>query len=420
MEVTIRPSDVSGSLGAPPSKSMTHRALICSALADGISVIHSPLRSDDTDATRRVLRGLGVEITGCGGTIEVHGGELQPPSSELYCGESGTTLRLMTAVCSIVDGDCKLTGGPSLTRRPVGPLLDGMRQMGVECECVDGHPPVTVSGRGYIRGGDVRIPGDISSQFVSALLLIAPNSEGATIELIAPLESKPYVELTMDAQRKWGVEVEATRDLGTFRVERQSYVPCEMTVEGDWSSAAYTLAAGALAGEVRVRNLSGYSRQADRVVTDILSEMGARAVAVGGGFAIQKTPLSAFEWDLSDSPDLFPIVSAFCSVASGESRLSGLERLRYKESDRLRAVEEGLTRMGIGTRREGDSLIIQGGTPRGTTVDPHGDHRIAMAFAVLGLVAEGETVITDAGCVSKSYPGFWEDLATLGARLEEN
>jgi 3-phosphoshikimate 1-carboxyvinyltransferase len=202
MKVMIKKSEVAGRVSAPPSKSATHRALVCSALASGKSLIRSPLRSDDTEATLRVLQQLD---TGCSDDLdlwEVRGGSLRAPGSDLFCGESGTTLRFVTALCSLVDGECNLTGGPSLSKRPVEPLLDALRQLGVECESTGGYPPVKVNGTGRIGGGDVEVRGDVSSQFVSALLFVAPFSESSIrVKTTTTLESKPYVKMTMDTQR---------------------------------------------------------------------------------------------------------------------------------------------------------------------------------------------------------------------------
>jgi 3-phosphoshikimate 1-carboxyvinyltransferase len=418
MKVRIRKSEVGGRVGAPPSKSMTHRALICSALATGESMIQTPLISDDTQATLRVLRGLGLDISEGSGLWGVHGGTLKEPEADLFCGESGTTLRLVTAVCSLTHGECRLTGGPSLSKRPVEPLLEGLGQLGVDCESKGGFPPVKVRGRGEITNGDVEMRGDVSSQFVSAILLVAPFGDGATqIRLTTPLESRPYVRMTMDVQRVFGVEIQASDDMRDYWIERQGYRPADIAVEGDWSSATYLLAAGALAGDVTVENLSHGSGQADTAIIDILEEMGAQVKHRGSSFSVEKTELRAVEADLSDSPDLFPVMASLCSAASGKSVLQGLRRLRFKESDRVAAMVEGLGKMGVKTAREGDSLVIEGGRLKGGVIDPRNDHRIAMALSILGLVAEGETTILDAGCVSKSYPGFWEDMTGIGADI---
>jgi 3-phosphoshikimate 1-carboxyvinyltransferase len=381
-------------------------------------VIRDPLISDDTGATGRVLEQLGVGISRMDGAWKVAGGSLRKPESDLHCDESGTTLRLVTAMCSLVQGDCKLVGGPSLTKRPVGPLVDGLRQLGADCESTGGFPPVAVKGRGGLPGGEAALPGDVSSQFVSAILIAAPRGEkGTTLRLTSRLESRPYVELTMEAQRIFGVSVEASSDMIEYRIERQSYLPADMTVEKDWSAAAFLLGAGALAGKVTVEDLKTGSSQADAAILGILDEMGATVVGKGGSVTVEKAPLSGIELDLSDSPDLFPVVASLCAKASGRSVLRGLRRLRLKESDRVAAMTGGLVEMGVRCELVDDTLTIEGGSPIGCVIDPWGDHRIAMAFSMLGLAAEGETAILDAECVSKSNPGFWGDLEALGVEL---
>lgn len=418
MQVKVTPSSLRGKLEPPSSKSVTHRALVCSALAQGESTLRRPLISDDTVATRQLIELLGPEVTGGDEEWRVKGGALTEPFAELDCGESGTTMRLMTAVCSLVNGVCKLTGGQSLSRRPMGPLVGGLKQLGVNVDSTGGRAPVLVRGNGRIRGGEAFIRGDISSQFISALLLVAPRGEKpTTISITTPLESKPYVSITMDTQKLFGVNVEVSEDMAEFKVERQDYTPTEMTVEGDWSSAAFLLAAGAMTGRLSLGNLNMSSRQADKDIVDALKAMGGEIHDGDSSIEVREAHLRGFTMNVSNSPDLFPVLASLGATASGTSTLTGWRRLRYKESDRIEAMAEGLRKMGIKTALDGDTFTIKGGKPRGTTIDPHQDHRIAMAFTILGLVADGETTINDAECVTKSYPGFWDDLDTLGVDI---
>ena len=421
MIIHVKRSIINGKITAPPSKSYTHRALVCSALARGESVITSPLHSEDTIATGRALKMIGVKILEGAESWTVSSETLRKPASEIFCGESGTTLRFMTAVCSLLEGDCTLVGGHSLSRRPVGTLLDGLSQMGVDCSGSAGFPPVLIRGRGKIRGGRVSMRGDISSQFVSAILLIAPFAvDGVSMSLTTPLESKPYVSMTMDVMRGFGVEVAADDDMKTFQVEEQAYKPTNFAVEGDWSSASYLLAAGALGGEVIVEGLNLSSLQADAAILRILSDMGVELRLGEGRVRVKRSDLSGIEADLTDCPDLFPIVAALCATADGDSVLTGVERLRYKESDRIAAMSEGLEEMGIKASYYGDNFVIHGGAPKGGVIDPKKDHRIAMAFTALGLATEGKTSIMDAECVSKSYPDFYDVYENLGADLQRD
>ena len=418
MRITVGRSEIDGMITAPSSKSMTHRAVICSALAQGRSRVEHPLSADDTEATLRVIQALGIGVKKLKGSWIIEGGELSPPTEDLDCGESGTTLRLMTGVCALVEGPSVLKGGPSLSSRPVEPLLDALRKLGVNCESRGGNSPVKVHGKGGFEGSEVSIRGDISSQFVSALLLVAPFArEQLRVKVTTRLESAPYVGMTLDAMRAFGVQAEASEEYREFTVKRQEYTPTAFAVEGDWSSGAYMLAAGALAGKVSLENLHLGSKQADEAIVEVLGAMGTDPIFHGQGISVESTELKGIDWDLTDSPDLFPVVAALCSAAKGESRLRGIKRLRLKESDRIASMVEGLSRMGVKTESSDETMTIHGGAPEGAVIDPHDDHRIAMAFGVLGIAARGVTTIDDAGCVSKSYPDFWEDLETLGAQI---
>ena len=321
----------------------------------------------------------------------------------------------MTAVCSLVPGTCRLTAG-RLARRPVGPLIEALKQVGVTCGSNSGFVPVTVEG-GSLKGGITVLPGDVSSQYISALLFIAPLApQEMSINLSSPLESKPYVMMTLDCMQSFGVKVRPSPDLRIFEVARQSYKPARYRVEGDWSSASYPLALGAVAGEAQVNNLNIKSRQADRAVLDLLKRMGVHIYTGRDAVAVKKSPLRALRADLSDCIDLLPTVAVMAGAAGGVSELIGIARGRLKESDRVAAVKEGLERMGIHVNEGTDSLFIMGGRPRGAAIDSKGDHRIAMAFSILGVLA-GDTIIEDAECVSKSYPEFWDVLKSMGGEV---
>ncbi len=413
----IKPATLTGTVQAPPSKSMTHRQLITAALSQGTSRIDSPLKSQDTQATIEALRKLGTMIKETMYGLEVKGGTISKPGSPLDCRESGTTMRLLTGVSSIITEPVTLDGAPQLRKRPNKPLLMALEQLGVKTSSNEGYPPITV--QGGIRGGEAAIRGDISSQYISAVLLAAPYAENPVdLSVSTVLESKPYVEMTIDAMKKVGVKIQYNPDLTRIHVPCGRYKPRAAKVEGDWSSAAYLLAAGATTGKVHVDNLNMLSKQADREIIRILDEMGAYIKQNGNRVTTELSILSPVNVDLSDCPDLFPIVACLCAVADGESRLSGLGRLRLKESDRLSAMTTGLRNMGITVETDESTAIIHGGKPQGAVIDPHNDHRIAMSFAILAQVAEGETVIQNPSCVDKSYPRFWNDLEKIGATLQ--
>jgi len=417
MKVSISKSEISGRVTAPSSKSYTIRGLMCAALARGESEVVRPLASDDTEAAIKVLGQIGVHIDQQEDLWQIHGGSFHQADGDLFCGESATTLRFMTAVSALVPGRHRLTAGPSLAKRPVLPLVDALKQLGVTCSCQGEVPPVVVEGGG-LRGGDTELPGDISSQYVSALLLATPFfQKGATIRLTSPLESAPYVLMTLDCMQWFGVSVAFSGAMDAFEVTRQAYRPTSYRVETDWSSASYLIALGALAGEVEVENLNRESLQGDRVILDFLQEMGASVIINRNSITVRKSKLRAITADLSDCIDLLPTVAVLAATAEGVSYLTGIERARIKESDRVTAVRKGLERMGISVTEEADRMTITGGKPVGAVIDSRDDHRIAMAFGLLGTVA-GSTVIEGAECVSKTYPQFWQELGALGGKVK--
>ena len=390
---------------------------MCAAMARGESEIVYPLSSDDTEAAINVLSQIGVSIQDDEDCWRVNGGNFHQPAADLFCRESAATLRFMTAICSLVPGSCKLTAGPSLSKRPIKPLIQALRQLGVDCSCQGEAAPVIIDG-GRLKGGTTELRGNISSQFISALLLIAPLAdEGVNIRLTTSLESKPFILMTLECLEKFGVEIESTTDLREFKVARQGYKPTRYRVEGDWSSASYFLALGALSGEVEVENLNVESRQGDKIILDLLRDMGASVEVNDDSVTVRQSKLNAIRADLSDCIDLLPTVAVLAAAADGVSELTGIERARIKESNRVSAVKDGLERMGIKTEEERDRLIITGSNPKGSVIESYDDHRIAMAFGILGSVIGG-MVINHADCVSKTFPQFWDILKSIGGKVE--
>ena len=415
MRVSVYKSEVKGKTRAPSSKSYAIRGLMCAALAKGESQIIHPLSSDDTDAALNVLSQVGIQIQQKEDLWPVTGGSFHQPNADLFCGDSAATLRFMTALCSLIPGRCRLVAGPSLSKRPVKPLIQALRQLGADVSCQGEVAPVIVNG-GKLKGGVAELPGNISSQFVSALLLVAPFAEeGVTIRLTTPLESKPFILMTLDCLRKFGVTVESSPELTEFKVSRQTYKPAKYSVEGDWSSASYLLALGAVSGEVAVENLNRQSLQSDKIILDFLRGMGAWVDINGDSVTVRKSRLKAIQANLSDCIDLLPTMAVLAAVADGVSQFIGIDRARLKESNRVSALREGLEKMGIKVTEEKDRLIIAGSQPKGAVIDSKGDHRIAMAFSILGAVA-GDTIIDGAECVSKTFPEFWSILKSIGVR----
>ncbi|MGD9143523.1 MAG: 3-phosphoshikimate 1-carboxyvinyltransferase [Dehalococcoidia bacterium] len=447
MQVTVKKSEVKGRVTIPSSKSQTIRGLMCAALADGESVLENPLVCEDTDVAADVLAKVGIQVQRSGDAWRVRGGTFRPPTEDLHCGESATTLRFMTAICSLIPGKSRLVGGPSLSRRPVRSLVEALKKLGISCS-MEGKttPPVNVEG-GTLRGGETELPGHISSQFVSALLLIAPFArKEVNIRLTSKLTSRPYLLMTTRTLKKFGINVNTSLD--KFVVPRQRYQPQTFPLEGDWSSASYFLALGALSDGIEVENISTGSVQGDRVILDFLRSMGAAVRVEGDAVSVSRKEgnLKAINADLSDCIDLLPTMAVLAALAEGTSEFMGIERARIKESNRVVAVRQGLANLaglGVKVHEDGNRLTITGmNTPRPVdeskdedeeektedtaakthepvTVNSHNDHRIAMAFGVLGTVVDDIT-ITDAECVAKTYPGFWEDLKSIGGKVEEH
>jgi len=419
MRVSIDKSEIAGKVRAPSSKSYTIRGLMGAALARGESVIVRPLSSGDTEAAINVLRQVGVGVHQETDFWRVIGGDFHEPSADLFCGESAATLRFMTAICSIIPGKSRLVTGPSLAKRPVKPLVQALKQLGVDCSSQGEVASVVVNG-GSLKGGVTELPGDISSQFVSALLFVAPFAdEGVKIRLTTPLESKPYVLMTLECLKNFGIKVKCSKALDEFEVSKQIYKPAKYEVEGDWSSASYLLALGAVCGEVEIENLNPESLQGDKMMLNFLQDMDALVEINQNSVTVKRSRLKAIHTDLSDCIDLLPTMAVLAATAEGVSKFIGIERARLKESNRIAAVKEGLEKMGVKVVEEKDRLTIFSSRLKGAVIDSKDDHRIAMAFSILGSLV-GSTIINGAECVNKTFPQFWDILRSIGGKVERD
>jgi 3-phosphoshikimate 1-carboxyvinyltransferase len=417
MQATLYRSSITGKAATPASKSYTIRALMGAALAEGTSFIRNPLKSDDTLAAVNVLTNTGVSVTENKSDWVVAGGRLSESAQELYCRESAATLRFMAAVAALIPGDTRLTYGPGLARRPIRPLLDALEHLGAAIRQEDNA--IVITG-GRLEGGSVCIQGDQSSQYISALMLIGPClSKGLIINLSAPPRSKPYILMTRECMRHYGVHVAVSSDLTKIQISPQKYNPALYQVEGDWSQASYLLALGALSGGVLVTNLNAESLQGDRIILNILQKMGARFSQRGGSVMISKSTLRSIKVDLSDAIDLLPVVAVLAATAEGETEISGVSRARLKESNRVGALKNELGKLGVIVIEEEDKINIIGGNPHGGVVDSYADHRLAMAFAVIGSHI-GNTTVLQAESVSKTFPDFWRVFQSLGGQVKMN
>jgi 3-phosphoshikimate 1-carboxyvinyltransferase len=422
MNLTVRPTEsLRGDAKAPSSKSYTIRALTAALLADGVSLIKEPLYSEDTKACIIISGKLGARIEKKQHDLLIRGvaGIPKYPDSELDSLNSGTTLRIMTAVASLCDREITLTGDESIQKRPIQPLVYALRQLGVTAQSNNGFPPVKV--RGPLMGGVCMIDGSVSSQFISALLMALPCAVGkSSINIAGGLRSKPYIDMTLDVLNDFKIRVASE---GQFRYNvpgGQIYRAAKYTVEGDYSSAAFLLAAAALTkSKVRVMNLLNSSKQADRKIVSILQDMGAsvstgeRDVTVNGSGT-----LKGIEVDLNNSPDLLPITAVLGALAEGKTRIFNVEHARLKECDRIKAMATELKKMGADITENQDGLDITGGKLKGAPLDGWRDHRIVMALAIAGLRAEGKTEITDREYAGITFPRFIETMKALGAGME--
>ena len=420
-----------GSLTAPPSKSITQRALVAAALAAGRSRLRRPLLADDS---RRLIEAFGavgipVAISGReaegGPAIEIEGqaGAIPAPAATIDAGNAGTTMRFLTAVLATGRGSYLIDGDARMRQRPIDDLLETLRALGASAESVhaDGFPPVRVGGRGLL-GGAARLAGSRSSQYLSAILLAAPlASSGVRIDIEGDLVSRPYVDLTIGVMARFGVEVGLDPPGARprrFSVERgQGYRALDLTIEGDYSSASYFFAAAAVTGgRVRVNGLDPGSLQGDARFLDLLREMGCGVKSGDAFVAVEGTSdLRGIDADLRAMPDVAPTLAVVALFASGPTRIRGVPHLRLKETDRIQALVTEIGRLGGEATAEPDGLAVNPRPLRGARVETYEDHRMAMAFAIAGLRVPG-VVIRNPGCVSKSFPAFWDLLEGLVTR----
>ncbi len=416
MDITITPRRLRGTLEAPPSKSAAHRALICAALCrEGESVLHGLSPSQDILATLGVLRALGAKIDLCGGTARVTGIISPPQGAACDCRESGSTLRFLLPVAGALGVNATFLGAGNLPQRPYSLLAGQMERHGAAFSRSSGMP-FSVIGR--LRPGWYELAGDVSSQYVSGLLFALPLLErGSDIALSTPLQSAGYVEMTVAALRRFGVDIEA-RPYGWHIPGRQRYHKREETIEADYSNAAFWLSAGALGSPVACAGLDPDSPQGDRAIVRLLQDFGATA---GGDdpLSVQGGRLHACRIDASQVPDLVPILAVVAALSEGETLIENAGRLRIKECDRLAAMADCLTRLGAKVCEGPDYLRISGAPAlRGGEVSGWGDHRIVMACAIAATRCEGPVTIRGAQAVEKSYPDFFTHYRNLGGKID--
>lgn len=404
MNIKINPVTLSSKVEAPASKSVAHRMLICAALAKGKSIIRLNKTSDDIEATVGCLRALGVTIEKNGNEWTVCPPDVFPEKADLDCGESGSTLRFMLPVTSALGVDATFTAHGRLSSRPIAPLVEEMKRHGVKC---NDEFPLHISGR--LIGGKFTIAGDISSQFITGLLLALPLcEEESEIEIIPPVESKPYIDITTSVLSGFGADIE--ENANTYKIKSSSFKAGNYTVEGDWSNAAFLLAMGA-----EVSGLEMNSTQGDRKILDVLRSFGGKFTEENGLVRVSLSDIHGTDVDASDIPDLVPVICAVAATAEGTTNIFNAGRLRLKESDRIKSTVEMITSLGGEAYETGDGITVNGKkTLTGGTVDSFNDHRIVMSAAVASQKCENCVIINGAQAVNKSYPEFFEDFNSLG------
>ncbi len=406
------PSDLTGEVQAPPSKSMTQRAIAAALLSGGESIIINPSGCDDSLAAISIASALGASIIIDPGQLRIRGsGEMK--ENQLNCGESGLAIRMFSPIAALNDSEVVITGTGSLTKRPMSMIEDALKQLGVGCKSNGGFLPLRI--RGPLKGGSCKIDGSLSSQLLTGLLMALPVAENDSVVIVENLKSKPYIDMTLQVLERFGIRIDRT-DYSRFSIPgNQIYTPQKFEVEGDWSGGAFLLVAGAINGEITVKGLRPDSRQSDKAILNVLDSAGARTTIKENSVSVKKSELRPFFFDATESPDLFPPLAALAAYCKGISTIKGVSRLIHKESNRSAALVNEFRKMNIKIDTDGDNMIVTGGKVSGAEVSSHGDHRIAMAAAVTALAATGKVIIKDSQCVAKSYPAFFDDLRHLGA-----
>jgi 3-phosphoshikimate 1-carboxyvinyltransferase len=416
MERIFVPSELSGTVKAPSSKSMTQRAIAAALLANGNSCIRYPSYCDDSLAAMNVAVGLGAKVDPGIDELWINGSAvLKEP--KLNCGESGLAIRMFSPIAALYTAEITMTGAVTLRNRPMTMIEEALNQLGAECRTTGGFLPLTI--KGPINGGNCEIDGSVSSQLLTGLLMALPVAEGDTEIKVNNLKSRPYIDMTIQLLQSFGIDVHH-HDYTYFHVPgKQKYIPSVYKVEGDWSGAAFLLVAGAIAGNIKITGLKRDTLQSDIAILDALRSAGANISFVNDDIEISRAELKSFEFDATHSPDLFPPLVALASYCDGVSHIKGVSRLKHKESDRAETLQKEFAKMNILIEIADDVMTISGGNPVGARVESHEDHRIAMALAVTSLQADSEVFLRDSQCISKSYPDFYRDIRSLGAVIHE-
>lgn len=416
MKITIHPSEIQGTVNAPPSKSLMQRAIAAAILVRGETIILNVSHCADSLSALGMAKNFGVEVYDNSAELRIISNGLLT-GNHMHCGESGLAMRMFAPIAALQNHSYQFTGDGSLCKRPVGMIGDALEQLGVNFSSTKGFLPFWL--KGPLKGGVVNVDGSISSQLLSGLLMALPIVEMDSEIKVLNLKSKPYISMTMQLLAKFGVEV-SNNNFEHFRIKgRQYYKPITFYVEGDWSGASFLLAAAAIRGDVKVKGLNFNSLQADKSILEALKLAETEMDISNDSIHVSKSNLKAFAFDATHCPDLFPPLVALAAYCKGVSSIKGVRRLIHKESNRAKAIQQEMNRLGIELVIADDEMIIKGGSVNGNIVNSHNDHRIAMMLAVVALASKTPVTISDAACVDKSYPDFFTHFKQLGAIVEQ-
>ncbi len=408
--IVQKQSFVSGEVYAPASKSVAQRAIAAACMTKGKTILLNVDFSDDVLVALRLAEAMGSEYSVSGRTLEIIG-DFQLKNDTLEVGEAGLSTRMFIPVAGLLGRAFRVEGKGSILSRPMGFVAETLANFGLEIKTSKGFLPLEVSGR--FKASDFVIDASQSSQLLTGVLMALPFTRSASEIRVKNLKSKPYIDLTIEVMKQFGIAVRH-QNYEKFSVTAANYRPVELNVEGDWSGAAFWFVAAALIGNLKIRGLNPDSKQSDIAVLEALDRAGASCSFREGAYEVKKSALQAFTFDATDCPDLFPPLASLAVGANGNSVISGVHRLKNKESNRAQALVSELSKMGVSIYLEDDNLIIEGGKAvHGCIFDSHNDHRMAMTGAVLGLIADGQTQILKPECVAKSYPAFFDEMERL-------
>ena len=418
--IKIEPSNLRGDISAPPSKSVSHRALICAGLADGESVINNIIFSEDMKATINGLSSLGSKFNMHKNSVSVVGNnKFLDQTATIDCNESGSTIRFLIPLASLLSSKSIIVGSERLGERPLTTFYEIFESQGLKYTTTDNKLPLTIFDK--LKPGTFKVKGNISSQFISGLMFALPLlEEDSKIIITTDLESKGYIDLTIDMLKSFNIEI-INNDYKEFFVKKnQEYIPKNITIESDFSQAAFWIVAGLIGESMHLKNINTDSLQGDRAIMNIVRNMGGKIQYDMDSIEVLKSKTFGTIIDVSQIPDLVPILAVLASVSKGTTKLINGARLRIKESDRLLSTATELKKLGADITEENDGLVINGKESLiGGTVDSWNDHRIAMAMAIASIRCTEPVVITNCDAVNKSYPHFWDDFKKLGGDFNE-